>query len=165
MPGLEDLYKEIILDHYRNPRLRGTLEVPPAHMAEGFNPLCGDEVKVYLDVVDGRLAELRIDGQGCSISRSSASMMAAALQGRPLEEVHRVIEAFNAMMSMHEATLDDGTAVDEHGLVGFDDISEADDELGDLVALRGVLKFESRIKCARLSWDTITRCLTDINAD
>ena len=71
MPGLEDLYREIILDHYRNPRNRGELDSPPAHMAEGFNPLCGDEVKVYLLVDDGKISDIRIGGQGCSISQSS----------------------------------------------------------------------------------------------
>src|SRR3954453_8985085 len=75
VPGLEDLYREIILDHYRNPRNRGELAVPPAHGVEGFNPLCGDEVVIYIDVEDGKVADVRIDGQGCSISQSSASMM------------------------------------------------------------------------------------------
>ena len=65
MPGLEDLYREIILDHYRNPRNNGTLECPPAHRSEGFNPLCGDEVAVYDDVADGRVNDQRITGQGC----------------------------------------------------------------------------------------------------
>ena len=72
MPDLEDLYREIILDHYRSPRNRGELESPPAHRVEGFNPLCGDEVVVYLDVDDaGNVRELKISGQGCSISQSS----------------------------------------------------------------------------------------------
>ena len=75
MPGLEDLYKEIILDHYRNPRNRGELESPPAHKTEGFNPLCGDEVTVTFELRDDSLVELRIAGQGCSISQASASMM------------------------------------------------------------------------------------------
>ena len=73
MPGLEDLYREIILDHYRNPRNRGELPAPPAHRSEGFNPLCGDEVQVYLDVEDGTVADVKVSGQGCSISQSSAS--------------------------------------------------------------------------------------------
>jgi nitrogen fixation NifU-like protein len=75
MPGLEDLYREIILDHYRNPRNRGELPTPPAHRVEGFNPLCGDEIVVYVDVEDGKVADIKIGGQGCSISQSSASMM------------------------------------------------------------------------------------------
>ena len=81
MPDLEDLYREIILDHYRNPRNRGELASPPAVRVEGFNPLCGDEVVVYLDVADGVVQDLKIAGQGCSISQSSASMMSAARTG------------------------------------------------------------------------------------
>ena len=93
MPGLEDLYREIILDHYRNPRNRGELAVPPAHRVEGFNPLCGDEIVVFLDVDgEGRVDDIRISGQGCSISQSSASMMAAAVKGKTLEEKKRIID-------------------------------------------------------------------------
>ncbi|MDH4280106.1 MAG: iron-sulfur cluster assembly scaffold protein, partial [Acidimicrobiia bacterium] len=81
MSGLEDLYREIILDHYRNPRNRGELESPPAHRSEGFNPLCGDEVVVYIDVDDsGTITDIKIGGQGCSISQSAASMMSAAVK-------------------------------------------------------------------------------------
>ena len=88
MSGLEDLYREIILDHYRNPRNRGELEVPPAHRTEGFNPLCGDEIVVYLDLDEsGVVSEIRIGGTGCSISQSSASMMSAAIKGRSVAEV------------------------------------------------------------------------------
>ena len=79
MPGLEDLYREIILDHYKNPRNRGELETPPATVAEGHNPLCGDEITVYVLIDDGRVSEVRTAGQGCSISQSSASMMTQAM--------------------------------------------------------------------------------------
>ena len=72
MPGLEDLYREIILDHYRNPRNRGELEAPPATRVEGFNPLCGDEIVVFLDVDGDTISDIRIGGQGCSISATSA---------------------------------------------------------------------------------------------
>jgi len=82
MPGLEDLYREIILDHYRNPRNRGELESPPALRAEGFNPLCGDEVVIYLAMDGGVIADLKVSGQGCSISQSSASMMSTAVKAR-----------------------------------------------------------------------------------
>ena len=87
MTGLEDLYREIILDHYRSPRNRGELPAPPAHRVEGFNPLCGDEVVVYVDWTDGTLTDIRISGQGCSISQSSASLMSAAVKGKTLAEV------------------------------------------------------------------------------
>ncbi|MGD0220487.1 MAG: iron-sulfur cluster assembly scaffold protein, partial [Acidimicrobiales bacterium] len=90
MNELEDLYREIILDHYRSPRNRGELPVPPAHRVEGFNPLCGDEIVIYLQVRDGILEDLRITGRGCSISQSSASMMSAAVKGLPLDEVRRL---------------------------------------------------------------------------
>src|ERR1700716_3650034 len=102
MPGLEDLYREIILDHYRNPRNRGELPSPPARKVEGFNPLCGDEIVVYLDVHDNLDSDLRIDGQGCSISQSSASMMSAAVKGKTVPEARAVIRAFKSLMSIHE---------------------------------------------------------------
>src|ERR1700720_4049533 len=75
MAGIEDLYREIILDHYRSPRNRGELPAPPAQRVEGFNPLCGDEVVVYVQVQDGTVTDIRFAGQGCSISQSSASLM------------------------------------------------------------------------------------------
>ena len=107
MPGLEDLYREIILDHYRNPRNRGELETPPAHRVEGFNPLCGDEIVLYLDLdADGRVADIRISGQGCSISQSSASMMSAAVKGKTIAEIDDLTRAFKAMMSIHENSLE-----------------------------------------------------------
>ena len=94
MPGLEDLYREIILDHYRAPRNRGELPVPPAHKVEGFNPLCGDEVVLYLEVDGDTVRDLRIGGQGCSISQASTSMMSAAVKGKPVAEARRLIRAF-----------------------------------------------------------------------
>src|SRR4029077_6688719 len=143
MPGLEDLYREIILDHYRNPRNRGELASPPATRVEGFNPLCGDEVVVYLDVEEGRVTDVKISGQGCSISQSSASMMSSAVKGKTIDEVRALIRAFKAMMSIHEQRLDgdsDGDAAE--------DGADADVKLGDLEALQGVVKFPVRIKCA-----------------
>src|SRR6476619_1187466 len=106
MAGLEDLYREIILDHYRAPRNRGELPVPPAHKVEGFNPLCGDEIVIYLDLEGDKVADIRINGQGCSISQSSASMMAAAVKGKSVDEARALTRAFKAMMSIHEASLD-----------------------------------------------------------
>ena len=154
MPGLEDLYREIILDHYRNPRNRGELAVPPAHRVEGFNPLCGDEIVLFLDVEDGRIADVRIAGQGCSISQSSASMMSAAVKGKSVDDARRLTRAFKAMMSIHEHTIagDDGDG---------DAPADVDVPLGDLEALRGVVKFPVRIKCATLSWNTLTQGLDE----
>src|SRR5690606_21849261 len=106
MPGLEDLYREIILDHYRSPRNGGELPSPPATRVEGFNPLCGDEIVVYVDLADGVVNDIRIGGQGCSISQSSASMMSAAVKGKTLDEVRELTRAFKGMMSIHEQSLD-----------------------------------------------------------
>ncbi|MHB8263258.1 MAG: Fe-S cluster assembly sulfur transfer protein SufU [Acidimicrobiales bacterium] len=111
MSGLEDLYREIILDHYRNPRNRGHLEVPPSHRVEAYNPLCGDEVAVYLQVNNGVLEDIKIEGQGCSISQSSASLMSAAVKGKTLEEIRRAILDFKSLMSIHETSL--GNADDD----------------------------------------------------
>ena len=156
MPGLEDLYREIILDHYRNPRNRGELPVPPAHRSEGFNPLCGDEVQVFLDVDDGSVTDVRVSGQGCSISQSSASMMSQAVKGKSVDEARRLVRAFKAMMSIHEHELDGD---------GDKDLDDLDDvKLGDLEALRGVVKFPVRIKCATLAWNTLTQGLDEAEA-
>ncbi|TPW11806.1 MAG: iscU [Acidimicrobiaceae bacterium] len=142
MPGLEDLYREIILDHYRTPRNRGELAPPAAH-AVGHNPLCGDEIEVYLDVADGMVNDIKVGGQGCSISQSSASMMTQAVKGKSLEEVRALVHRFRSMMSIEEL-----------------DESAAEVKLGDLEALQGVVKFPVRIKCAVLAWNTLTEALT-----
>ena len=159
MAGLEDLYREIILDHYRSPRNRGELPVPPALRVEGSNPLCGDEVVVYVDLADDMVRDVKIAGQGCSISQSSASMMTGAVKGQTVEQVREVIRAFKAMMSIHEHRLDgDGQEVTEPVLP---DPAVA---LGDLEALRGVVKFPVRIKCATLSWNTLAQALDEASA-
>jgi len=160
VPGLEDLYREIILDHYRNPRNKGELATPPAHRTEGMNPLCGDEIAVYLDL-DGVgeaaiVKDIRIGGQGCSISQSSASMMSSAVKGKSVAEARKLLRAFKAMMSIHETGLD-----------GVDAESDAADDavpvkLGDLEALRGVVKFPVRIKCATLAWNTMAQGIDEI---
>src|SRR5512138_1446084 len=106
MPALEDLYREIILDHYRAPRNRGELPVPPAHKVEGYNPLCGDEVVLYLEVDGDTVTDLKIAGQGCSISQASTSMMSNAVKGVPVAEARRLIRAFKALMSIHESKLE-----------------------------------------------------------
>ena len=157
MPGLEDLYREIILDHYRAPRNRGELPVPPASKSEGFNPLCGDEVIVYLLVGDdGTVDDIKIEGQGCSISQASSSMMSSAVNGKSVDEARRLIRAFKALMSIHESKLDgesgtgDDLAADLAGV-----------QLGDLEALQGVVKFPVRIKCATLAWNTLRQGLDE----
>jgi len=160
MSGLEDLYREIILDHYRSPRNRGELESPPAHRAEGFNPLCGDEIVVYVTVDDesagtaATIIDVKIGGQGCSISQASASMMSAAVKGKTLAEVADITRAFKAMMSIHENELEGETGVPAE--------DAPDVALGDLEALRGVVKFPVRIKCATLSWNTLAQAADEL---
>lgn len=161
MPGLEDLYREIILDHYRNPRNRGELPSPPAHRAEGFNPLCGDEIVVFLNVDDATIDDIRIGGQGCSISQSSASMMSAAVKGKSLDEARALIRVFKAMMSIHERSLDGGEGSAD---AASEPESIEDIKLGDLEALQGVVKFPVRIKCATLSWNTLSQALDEVAA-
>jgi len=166
MPGLEDLYREIILDHYRSPRNRGELPTPPAHRVEGFNPLCGDEVVVYVIVDGDTVTDIRIAGQGCSISQSSASLMSAAVKGKDLGEVRDLIRTFKAMMSIHEARLGDADAPGSgDGAESGDDPVPTDPEaLGELAALQGVVKFPVRIKCATLSWNALAQALDDVSA-
>lgn len=141
MPGLEDLYREIILDHYKSPRNRGTLE-PPAIRTEGHNPLCGDEIEVYIAVDNDIVSDIKISGQGCSISQSSASMMSAAIKGKSVTEVRALIHRFKHMMSIEDVEEPDTSA-----------------PLGDLEALQGVVKFPVRIKCAVLAWNTLAEGL------
>ena len=155
MAGLEDLYREIILDHYRSPRNKGELETPPATKVEGYNPLCGDEIVLYLMVDGDTVTDVRIGGQGCSISQSSASMMSAAIKGKTVSEVKALVRAFKAMMSIHESRLEGEEASAE------DQAADAEVKLGDLEALQGVVKFPVRIKCATLSWNTLTQALEE----
>jgi nitrogen fixation NifU-like protein len=148
MPGLEDLYREIILDHYRSPRNRGELPTPPAVVAQGHNPLCGDEITVYLQVDGDTVTDVKVGGQGCSISQSSASMMSQAIKGRSVDEVRALVKRFKGMMSIEDGDGD-----------GDGDEPAADVSLGDLEALQGVVKFPVRIKCATLAWNTLLEAL------
>ena len=152
MSGLEDLYREIILDHYKNPRLRGELE-PPAARAEGFNPLCGDEIVVTLDIEGDQVKDIRTSGQGCSISQSAASMMAIAVKGKSVAQVRQLTHAFKALLSIHDHMHD-----------GEESLDHPEVSLGELEALRGVMKFPSRIKCATLAWNTLTQALAEPSA-
>jgi nitrogen fixation NifU-like protein len=146
MPGLEDLYREIILDHYRTPRNRGELPPPAAH-AVGHNPLCGDEIDVYLQVEGDTVTDVKVGGQGCSISQSSASMMSQAVKGHSVAEVRALVRRFKGMMSIEEEAPEGEAA------------AEAEIKLGDLEALQGVVKFPVRIKCATLAWNTLIEAL------
>ena len=148
MPGLEDLYREIILDHYRTPRNRGELPPPAAH-AVGHNPLCGDEIDVYLQVEGDTVTDVKVGGQGCSISQSSASMMSQAVKGKSVPEVRALVRRFKGMMSIEE-DVPDG-----------EQFPDAEVKLGDLEALQGVVKFPVRIKCTTLAWNTLLEAMSE----
>ncbi len=140
---LNDLYRDIILDHYRSPRHRGSLASPTASH-EGLNPLCGDEVTVDIAVRDDRITDVAYRGSGCSISQSSASMMTEAVLGKRLDEVKHLSEGFTAMM------------------LGSQDVDM--ESLGDLEALSGVRKFPVRVKCATLAWHTLDEALQEVSS-
>ena len=148
MPGLEDLYREIILDHYRTPRNRGELPPPAAH-AVGHNPLCGDEIDVYLQIEDDVVTDVKVGGQGCSISQSSASMMSQAIKGKSVAEVRALVRRFKGMMSIEEEVPEG------------EEVPETEIKLGDLEALQGVVKFPVRIKCATLAWNTLIEAMSE----
>ena len=145
MPGLEDLYREIILDHYKSPRNRGELATPPAVSAQGHNPLCGDEITVYVQLDGDTVSDIKVGGSGCSISQSSASMMSQAVKGKSVDDVKAIVRRFKGMMSIDTD----------------DDSPLPDVKLGDLEALQGVVKFPVRIKCATLAWNILTEALTE----
>lgn len=142
--SLEELYRQVILDHYRNPRNRAPLPHPDA-TAEGVNPLCGDEVTVELAFDDGKIGAVSVRGQGCSISQSSASMMSEAIKHRTVEEVKQLIRSFKALMEIEGSVELDP---ERPGAV-----------LGDLEALQGVKRYPVRIKCASLPWTTLEQAL------
>jgi nitrogen fixation NifU-like protein len=135
---LDSLYREVVLDHYRSPRGREALPSPDVQH-DGFNPVCGDEVHVALDMDDGRVRSVQIRSRGCAISVASGSMLAEILPGMTREQVERLSEVFRRMI---------------HG-----EDPPADLELGDLEALHGVAKFPVRVKCALLPWLTLKEAL------
>jgi nitrogen fixation NifU-like protein len=143
--ALEELYREVILDHYRNPRHKGTLPAPQVH-AQGQNPSCGDEFSLDLNIEDGVIADVATQGQGCSISQASGSMMADIIKGKSVIEAEELTHKFKVMMSIEEG--DNPVDPARPGAV-----------LGDLEALQGVRKFPVRIKCADLPWTTLTDAL------
>ncbi len=137
--SLDDLYRDVILEHYSHPRNKGTLE-PADITGEGANPLCGDEIRISLSVRDGVVRDARFDGKGCSISQASASMMTERIKGRRVEDVGRLIAAVKAMMRGERPG----------------------EDLGDLEALQGVRRFPVRVKCATLGWVTLEQALADL---
>ena len=138
MADLSDLYQEVILDHNRRPRNFRVLD-QPSHHAEGYNPLCGDRLMLYLKVDGDVVTEVGFQGSGCAISRASASLMTDAVRGKPVGEVRALFERFHRMVT---------TAPDI-----------AVEDLGKLSVLAGVREFPVRVKCASLAWHTLKAAL------
>ena len=137
MSGLAELYQEVILDHNRRPR--NFRPIAGATCQEGYNPLCGDRLKVYVTVADDRIADIAFEGSGCAISKASASLMTEALKGRTLDEARALFDTFQGMVT-----------------------SPLGSELpavGKLAALAGVREFPARVKCASLAWHTVRAAL------
>ncbi len=131
---LDELYRDLILDHYKSPRHKAKLGHADV-AAEGYNPLCGDEIEMELNFDGARLAEIGVRGRGCSISQASASMMSELVEGKSIGEIRHLSDEFKQMMT------EPGAGVPE--------------DLGDLEALQGVAKFAVRVKCATLAWHTL----------
>lgn len=136
---MEDLYREVILEHYRSPRNKGELDAPTC-AADGANPLCGDEIHLDILLDDGQIEELRFSGQGCSISQASASMMTEQVEHLDRDGAQAAIDAFQQLMLTGEA---------------------GEFDLGDSEMLAGVAKFPARVKCASLAWKTLEQALKD----
>jgi nitrogen fixation protein NifU and related proteins len=142
MSDLRSLYQEVILDHNRQPRNFGPLAAANRR-AEGNNPLCGDQVTVYLDLADGTLRDLAFEGSGCAISTASASLMTEALKGRTVAEAREIFQAF-------------------HRLVTGAPAAAEGPELGKLAVFDGVREYPMRVKCATLPWHTFKAALEDV---
>ena len=140
MAGLSDLYQEILLEHNSKPHNFKTLE-EVSHTSEGYNPLCGDQISLFLKVVDGVIDDVGFQGTGCAISRASASMMTQSIMGQTLEKAEEIFEAFHYMITEPGGELDLDT-------------------LGDLETLSGVNEYPTRIKCAILAWHTMKSALS-----
>jgi nitrogen fixation protein NifU and related proteins len=143
----DDLYRETILDHYHQPRNQGTIESPSAK-TEGANPLCGDEVTLYLSVDGDRITDVKLESHGCSINTASGSMMTEAVKGQPVSQANQVISLVKGMMTGKR-----------HCEVVLPE------ELEDLEALQGVKKYPVRIKCALLPWNTLLEALQSVSAE
>ncbi|MBT2729135.1 SUF system NifU family Fe-S cluster assembly protein [Bacillus sp. ISL-75] len=139
--NLDTLYRQVIMDHYKNPRNRGVLE-NGSHTINMNNPTCGDRIQLTLKVENGIVVDAKQEGEGCSISMSSASMMTQAIKGKTIEEALKLAKIFSDMMQ--------GIEYDDDDL-----------DLGDIEALQGVCKFPARIKCATLAWKAMEKSLKE----
>lgn len=140
MSELRELYQEVILDHNKNPRNFKQME-PHSHHANGHNPLCGDKLELFLDVVDGVIQDISFVGSGCAISTSSASLMTQYLKGKSVSDTRQYFEFFHDLVT--------GKDLDDHAL----------EALGKLAVFAGVQEFPARVKCASLSWHTLMNAL------
>ena len=141
MVQLDDLYQDIVIDHNNRPRNFRTLENADRSL-EGYNPLCGDKITLYLELDGDRIADIAFQGSGCAISKASASMLTESIKGKKIAEADIMFDAFHSMV-----TRDPGMEF------------EVDEDLGDLEALSGVAEFPVRVKCAILSWHTLQAAL------
>jgi nitrogen fixation NifU-like protein len=142
---LDDLYQDIVLDHHRRPRNRGQMEQPTA-TAEGYNPLCGDELTVYLKMDGDKLADVKFTGQGCAISQASASLMTLKDKGKTTAEARAAMDDIKTLLlSEKEPPI------------------EVEERVGDVIALKGVRKFPARVKCATLAWHALEGALGGAN--
>lgn len=143
MPNLRELYQEIILDHSKSPRNFGEM-LRSSHKAEGYNPLCGDRLTLFLRVENDVVEDARFKGSGCAISTASASMMTEAVKGKSIKEAKRLFEEFHDLL----------TKENHHG--------ENGEHLGKLKIFAGVREFPTRVKCATLAWHTLrAACRSD----
>lgn len=139
--NLDQLYRQVIMDHYKNPRNHGELE-EGALTVNMNNPTCGDRIQLQMKVEEGKVADVKFSGEGCSISLASASMMTETIKGRPVEEALELVEIFTGLMLGKE-------------------YNDEKYDLGDIEALQGVQKFPARIKCATLAWKALEKGLED----
>jgi len=138
--SLDNLYREVIIDHYKNPKNRGELEAPDLEF-NGHNPLCGDTVTLHLQYDGEKITDVKFQGEGCSISQASISMMTQQIKGLNHEDIMKLAENFRSMMKGEEVS---------------------DIDMGELEVLQGVKQFPARIKCALLGWDTLKQALAQI---
>ncbi len=139
MSFLDNLYKEIILEHYKKPRNYGILS-PATLSREGLNPSCGDELEIFLNIEEDRITDVSFKGEGCAISKASSSLMTVAIKGKKIDETLKLTEQFKEMIRGNEVA----------------------EELGDLSVLQGVAKLPARVKCATLSWITLEQALAEL---
>ena len=137
---LKELYQQVILDHNKNPRNFRKME-KANHFAEGYNPLCGDKLNIYVELEDGKIKDISFQGSGCAISKASASLMSSMVKGLPVEEAEKLFEKFQAVIT--------GRITEEEDI----------DKLGKLAVFAGVREFPSRVKCASLAWHTMVAAI------